>query len=139
GQAAVVLHGLLAVAALKRPPSMPGCHQSGCSPRPAGRGRIEAFSVSLPNPKEFADVLHGLLAVAALKPAYQSPASSACWRSPRPAGRGRIEAPGAAGVEKSKGVVLHGLLAVAALKRCQRATRGSLVIKFSTACWPWPH
>ena len=111
----LVLHGLRVVAALKLrlPLRRPRCEGS---PRPSGRGRIEATvmvgSASTPkgSPRPsgrgriealphrsfylvIRRVLHGLRVVAALKPRLKSGAETApCMGSPRPSGRGRIEA-----------------------------------------------
>ena len=89
--AASVLHGLMAVAALKRCRDRVGSRQGqASSPRPHGRGRIEARQRPAPFILPIL-VLHGLMAVAALK---QSPPC-------RPPSRSKV---------------LHGLMAVAALK-----------------------
>src|ERR1700739_4937931 len=132
-----VLYGLMAVAALKRRGGIPGVTVGFGSPRPHGRGRIEARP-STSNSNGSRMVLHGLMAVAALKPCHKSQGSE--WP-----------------------VVLHGLMAVAALKRIQRvllqreqscsprphgrgrieASEGRRASRcrcpFSTASWPWPH
>ena len=93
------------------------------SPRPPGRGRIEARTGFGDAESAESQVLHGLRAVAALKLACRR-----CVRqcsgagSPRPPGRGRIEAACVGGIVASRSAVLHGLRAVAALKliRCGR-------------------
>src|SRR4051794_36582146 len=92
-----VLHGLNAVAALKRRRARPGPADPGRSPRPQRRGRIEACTA--PGPRRG-------------RPG-----------SPRPQRRGRIEAPGTCGSPGRPPDVLHGLNAVAALKLVPRRVR----------------
>jgi hypothetical protein len=88
-----VLHGLLAVAALKRPTRRGHSLPCSGSPRPSGCGRIEARRVASAWWTASA-VLHGLLAVAALKPGADHPGMGhPLQSSPRPSGCGRIEAP----------------------------------------------
>src|SRR4051812_38695084 len=86
-----VLHGLIAVAALKLPPRPPAGRRAHCSPRPDRRGRIEA-SHDRGARADGRGVLHGLIAVAALKPISFRGRGGRSRSSPRPDRRGRIEA-----------------------------------------------
>src|SRR5262249_14251450 len=138
GVASGVLHGRKAVAALKpiglnlrcieawhgspRPkgrgrieatPSWIAPNAANGSPRPKGRGRIEAPHHS-GNCPHLLHVLHGRKAVAALKHHSHSSRPSKLPRSPRPKGRGRIEA----------------IISI---------SNGSPFLLFSTAERPWPH
>ena len=65
-------------------------HPTHMSPRPKGRGRIEAVCSAKGKPVVVR--LHGRKAVAELKPDYAGIIASARGTSPRPKGRGRIEA-----------------------------------------------
>src|SRR5438034_1257786 len=111
----LVLHGELAVAALKRSSTLPSSSlRPVCSPPAARRGRIEANSRRRRR-RGNERVLHGELAVAALKQQVDSPAP------------------------RREGEVLHGELAVAALKRRLGPPHAPEGPRFSTASSPWPH
>src|SRR5258708_5791603 len=88
---AEVLHGREVVAALKPDTASLNAQTRLCSPRPRGRGRIEARPPS-PSWPLVGRVLHGREVVAALKPAALLRVDREVDRSPRPRGRGRIEA-----------------------------------------------
>src|SRR2546423_559003 len=106
------LHGQEAVAALKPQSAHHISASAFSSPRPRGRGRIEALA------------------------ARQSLPPS--WWSPRPRGRGRIEA-GPYGLVLPRSLRLHGQEAVAALKRRRTAAERISDRLVSTAKRPWPH
>ena len=109
-----VLHGLMAVAALKHQnrPVMYGYDVDVLHGLMAVAAlKPQRTRTSAPGPFP---VLHGLMAVAALK--RRMPAWPACWSR-----------------------VLHGLMAVAALKHSGGRFYPLDPRPFSTASWPWPH